>query len=192
MGHCHGDHFDSLGPGSHPQGDRAKPHLHCRSLPLFRLLRSVCARYSRPQGVFRRTDGHNAFSHHRRNFRVAHRGCRDLCVYFHPFRILSGKNRRGQLLYRYGLFHYRTVFRGPAKTAVVASGFMGSVAGSAVANVVATGSFTIPMMKKIGYRPHVAAAVEAAASTGDSLCRPSWGPAPFSWRSSPRRPIWKS
>ncbi|MGD8963686.1 MAG: TRAP transporter large permease subunit, partial [Desulfobacterales bacterium] len=55
---------------------------------------------------------------------------------------------------------------GPAKTAVVASGFMGSVAGSAVANVVATGSFTIPMMKKIGYRKHVAAAVEAAASTG--------------------------
>ncbi|MGD9080667.1 MAG: TRAP transporter large permease subunit, partial [Desulfobacterales bacterium] len=53
---------------------------------------------------------------------------------------------------------------GPAKTAVVASGFMGSVAGSAVANVVATGSFTIPMMKKIGYRKHVAAAVEAAAS----------------------------
>ena len=53
---------------------------------------------------------------------------------------------------------------GPAKTAVVASGFMGSVAGSAVANVVATGSFTIPMMKKIGYRPHVAAAVEAGVA----------------------------
>ncbi len=64
---------------------------------------------------------------------------------------------------------------GPAKTAVVASGFMGSVAGSAVANVVATGSFTIPMMKKIGYRKHVAAAVEAAASTGGQLMPPIMG-----------------
>jgi TRAP transporter 4TM/12TM fusion protein len=68
---------------------------------------------------------------------------------------------------------------GPAKTAVVASGFMGSVAGSAVANVVATGSFTIPMMKKIGYRPHVAAAVEAAASTGGQLMPPIMGAGAF-------------
>jgi len=68
---------------------------------------------------------------------------------------------------------------GPAKTAVVASGFMGSVAGSAVANVVATGSFTIPMMKKIGYKPHVAAAVEAAASTGGQLMPPIMGAGAF-------------
>ncbi|MGD8741081.1 MAG: TRAP transporter fused permease subunit, partial [Desulfobacterales bacterium] len=68
---------------------------------------------------------------------------------------------------------------GPAKTAVVASGFMGSVAGSAVANVVATGSFTIPMMKKIGYRKHVAAAVEAAASTGGQLMPPIMGAGAF-------------
>ncbi|MBW1782664.1 MAG: TRAP transporter permease [Deltaproteobacteria bacterium] len=68
---------------------------------------------------------------------------------------------------------------GPAKTSVVASGFMGSVAGSAVANVVATGSFTIPMMKKIGYRPHVAAAVEAAASTGGQLMPPIMGAGAF-------------
>jgi TRAP transporter 4TM/12TM fusion protein len=68
---------------------------------------------------------------------------------------------------------------GPAKTAVVASGFMGSVAGSAIANVVATGSFTIPMMKKIGYKPHVAAAVEAAASTGGQLMPPIMGAGAF-------------
>ncbi len=68
---------------------------------------------------------------------------------------------------------------GPAKTAVVASGFMGSVAGSAVANVVATGSFTIPMMKKIGYKPHVAAAIEAAASTGGQLMPPIMGAGAF-------------
>jgi TRAP transporter 4TM/12TM fusion protein len=68
---------------------------------------------------------------------------------------------------------------GPAKTAVVASGFMGSVAGSAVANVVATGSFTIPMMKKIGYKKHVAAAVEASASTGGQLMPPIMGAGAF-------------
>lgn len=68
---------------------------------------------------------------------------------------------------------------GPAKTAVIASGFMGSVSGSAVGNVVATGSFTIPMMKKVGYRPHVAGAVEAAASTGGQLMPPIMGAGAF-------------
>ena len=68
---------------------------------------------------------------------------------------------------------------GPAKTAVLASGFMGSISGSAVANVVTTGSFTIPMMKKVGYRPHVAGAVEAAASTGGQLMPPIMGAGAF-------------
>ena len=68
---------------------------------------------------------------------------------------------------------------GPAKTAVVASGFLGSISGSAVGNVVATGSFTIPMMKKVGYRPHVAGAIEAAASTGGQLMPPIMGAGAF-------------
>jgi TRAP-type uncharacterized transport system fused permease subunit len=68
---------------------------------------------------------------------------------------------------------------GPAKTSVVASGFMGSVSGSAVGNVVATGSFTIPMMKRIGYQPHVAGAIEAAASTGGQLMPPIMGAGAF-------------
>ncbi|MFQ6104304.1 MAG: TRAP transporter permease [Candidatus Glassbacteria bacterium] len=68
---------------------------------------------------------------------------------------------------------------GPAKTSVIASGFMGSVSGSAVANVVATGSFTIPMMKKVGYRPHIAGAIEAAASTGGQLMPPIMGAGAF-------------
>ncbi|MBW2038959.1 MAG: TRAP transporter permease [Deltaproteobacteria bacterium] len=68
---------------------------------------------------------------------------------------------------------------GPAKTAVIASGFMGSVSGSAVANVVTTGSFTIPMMKNTGYRPHVAGAIEAAASTGGQLMPPIMGAGAF-------------
>lgn len=68
---------------------------------------------------------------------------------------------------------------GPAKAAVLASGFMGSISGSAVGNVVATGSFTIPMMKKVGYRPHVAGAIEAAASTGGQLMPPIMGAGAF-------------
>ncbi|MBN2033973.1 MAG: TRAP transporter permease [Deltaproteobacteria bacterium] len=68
---------------------------------------------------------------------------------------------------------------GPAKTAVIASGFMGSVSGSAIANVVTTGSFTIPMMKKTGYRPHEAGGIEAAASTGGQLMPPIMGAGAF-------------
>ncbi|HDR16252.1 MAG TPA: TRAP transporter permease [Desulfobacteraceae bacterium] len=68
---------------------------------------------------------------------------------------------------------------GPAKTAVIASGFMGSVSGSAVANVVTTGSFTIPMMKRTGYKPHVAGGIEAAASTGGQLMPPIMGAGAF-------------
>jgi len=68
---------------------------------------------------------------------------------------------------------------GPAKIAVIASGFMGSISGSAVANTVATGSFTIPLMKRTGYRPHFAAGVEAAASTGGQLMPPIMGAGAF-------------
>ena len=68
---------------------------------------------------------------------------------------------------------------GPAKIAVFASGFMGSVSGSAVANTVATGSFTIPLMKKVGYKPYFAGGVEAAASTGGQLMPPIMGAGAF-------------
>jgi len=68
---------------------------------------------------------------------------------------------------------------GPAKVAVISSGLMGTVSGSSVANVVGTGSFTIPMMKKLGYRPEFAGAVEAAASTGGQLMPPIMGAAAF-------------
>lgn len=68
---------------------------------------------------------------------------------------------------------------GPAKTAAVASAFMGSLSGSAVANVVTTGTFTIPLMKRAGFRPHFAAAIEAAASTGGQLMPPIMGAGAF-------------
>lgn len=68
---------------------------------------------------------------------------------------------------------------GPAKTAVLASAMMGTVSGSSIANAVTTGSFTIPMMKRVGYRPEFAAAVEASASTGGQIMPPVMGAAAF-------------
>jgi len=68
---------------------------------------------------------------------------------------------------------------GPAMMAVVSSGMMGSVSGSAVANVMVTGSITIPLMKRVGFQPHVAGAVEAAASTGGQFMPPVMGAAAF-------------
>ena len=68
---------------------------------------------------------------------------------------------------------------GPAKVAVIASTLFGSLSGSAVANVVATGSFTIPLMKRIGYEPEFAAAVEACSSTGGQIVPPVMGTAAF-------------
>ena len=61
---------------------------------------------------------------------------------------------------------------GPAKVAVLASAFFGSISGSAVSNAVTTGTFTIPLMKAVGYRPAFAAAVESVASTGGQLMPP--------------------
>jgi TRAP transporter 4TM/12TM fusion protein len=68
---------------------------------------------------------------------------------------------------------------GPAKTAAMASGLMGSLSGSAVANVVTTGALTIPLMKRTGFRPHFAGAIEAAASTGGQLMPPIMGAGAF-------------
>ena len=68
---------------------------------------------------------------------------------------------------------------GPAKVAVISSALMGTVSGSSVANTVGTGSFTIPMMKSMGYRPQFAGAVEASASTGGQIMPPVMGAAAF-------------
>ncbi len=68
---------------------------------------------------------------------------------------------------------------GPAKVAVMASGFFGSVSGSAIANTVSTGAFTIPLMKKAGFRPHVAGAIEPAASIGGMFMPPIMGAGGF-------------
>ena len=68
---------------------------------------------------------------------------------------------------------------GPAKVAVVASAFEGMVSGSSVANTVGSGSITIPLMKKTGYKPEFAAAAEASASTGGQIMPPILGAAAF-------------
>lgn len=68
---------------------------------------------------------------------------------------------------------------GPAQTAVVSSAFVGSVTGSAVANVAITGAFTIPLMKRVGYRPEQAGAIEASASVGGQVLPPVMGAQAF-------------
>ncbi|MEM4485336.1 MAG: TRAP transporter fused permease subunit [Sulfolobales archaeon] len=94
----------------------------------------------------------------------------------------------GSILEKIGVGDYITRFvmslvghrwGGPAKTAVVASALMGSVSGSSVANVLTTGTFTIPLMKKAGYPPEVAGAIEPAASTGGQIMPPVMGAAAF-------------
>ncbi len=68
---------------------------------------------------------------------------------------------------------------GPAKVSVIASGLMGSISGSAIANTVSTGMFTIPMMKKAGFKPHVAGGIEPAASIGGMFMPPIMGAGGF-------------
>lgn len=68
---------------------------------------------------------------------------------------------------------------GPAKAAVLASAGMGSISGSAIANVVTTGTFTIPLMKRLGYKPAQAGGIEAAASTGGQITPPLMGAGAF-------------
>ncbi|NNF80153.1 MAG: TRAP transporter fused permease subunit [Rhizobiales bacterium] len=68
---------------------------------------------------------------------------------------------------------------GPAKVSVIASGLFGSISGSAIANTVSTGAFTIPMMKKAGFRPHVAGGIEPAASIGGMFMPPIMGAGGF-------------
>lgn len=68
---------------------------------------------------------------------------------------------------------------GPAKVAVVSSGIIGSITGSSAANAVATGAYTIPLMKRTGYKSHVAAGVEAAASSGGQMLPPVMGAGAF-------------
>lgn len=99
-----------------------------------------------------------------------------LFVLFAAFLIKSGA---GEFIIQLAVSVMGRSVGGPAKMAVFASGLMGSVSGSAVANTVGTGSITIPMMKKVGFSPKFAAGVEAAASTGGQMMPPIMGAGAF-------------
>jgi TRAP transporter 4TM/12TM fusion protein len=97
-------------------------------------------------------------------------------VYFGAFLKVTGGSEAINDFSQAILGHVRG---GPAKVAVLASCLFGSLSGSAVANVAATGSVTIPLMKRIGYRPAFAGAVEAVASSGGQIMPPIMGAAAF-------------
>lgn len=107
---------------------------------------------------------------------------RMMIIYVAPFIIMGAfleKTGGGEFFIRLAFSLTRKSVGGPAKAAVVGSAFLGSISGSAIANVSSTGVFTIPMMKKIGYKPHVAGAIEAAASTGGQIMPPIMGAVAF-------------
>ncbi|MEW6669731.1 MAG: TRAP transporter fused permease subunit [Thermodesulfobacteriota bacterium] len=81
--------------------------------------------------------------------------------------------------YEAGKLAGRLLKGGPAQTAVISSGLVGMVTGAAVANVAITGAFTIPFMKRVGYKPEIAGAIEATASTGGQLMPPVMGASAF-------------
>lgn len=90
-----------------------------------------------------------------------------------------GKSGTAQFFNEFALALAGRFRGGPAKVAIFASGLMGSISGSAQANVATTGAFTIPLMKRVGYSPRFSGAVEAAASTGGILMPPIMGASAF-------------
>jgi len=100
-------------------------------------------------------------------------------VMFIIFAAFLDKSKAGDYFINLALSMFGQARGGPAKAAVFASGVMGTISGSAVANVVTTGTFTIPLMKRIGYHPQFAGAVEAVASSGGQLMPPIMGAAAF-------------
>ncbi|NNF96942.1 MAG: TRAP transporter fused permease subunit, partial [Halobacteria archaeon] len=95
------------------------------------------------------------------------------------FGALMDKTGAGEYLINLSFASMGRFRGGPAKAAVVASAAMGSISGSSIANTVTTGSMTIPLMKKVGFKPHAAGAVEVAASTNGQLMPPIMGAAAF-------------
>src|SRR5690554_864597 len=100
-------------------------------------------------------------------------------VLFVVFGALCERMGVGKLFMDFSLALTGHTAGGPAKVAVVSSGIFGSISGSATANVMTTGAFTIPLMKRIGYRPSFAGSVEAVASTGGQIMPPIMGAAAF-------------
>ena len=100
-------------------------------------------------------------------------------ILFVIFGVFLEKSGTGQFFMELAAATTGKAAGGPGKIAVVASGLFGTISGSAVANVMVTGQFTIPMMKRTGFQPHFAGAVEATASTGGQIMPPVMGAAAF-------------
>jgi len=100
-------------------------------------------------------------------------------VLFIIFGAFLAKSGAGDFFTDFGLALAGKTSGGPAKVAIFSSGLLGTINGSSIANVATTGTFTIPLMKKIGYKPEYAAAVEATASTGGQIMPPIMGAAAF-------------
>ncbi|SHL47660.1 TRAP transporter, 4TM/12TM fusion protein [Roseovarius marisflavi] len=95
------------------------------------------------------------------------------------FGVLATRIGLGQLFIDLAMVIAGRYAGGPAKVAIFSSAFMGTISGSSIANTVTTGALTIPAMKKVGYPPHFAGAVEATASTGGQITPPIMGAAAF-------------
>src|SRR3546814_10134555 len=105
-----------------------------------------------------------------------------LATFFFPFMIFGAflvRSGAGGFFMNLGTAAAGRWRGGPAKIAVITSALFGSISGSSVANVVTTGSFTIPLMKRTGFRPHDAGAIEAIASTGGQFMPPVMGAGVF-------------
>ncbi len=100
-------------------------------------------------------------------------------VLFIVFGALVEKSGTGKLFMDFAMALAGATAGGPAKVACMTSAMFGTISGSSTANVMTTGTFTIPLMKKIGYRPAFAGAVEAVASTGGQIMPPIMGAAAF-------------
>ena len=100
-------------------------------------------------------------------------------ILFIIFGVFLEKSGTGQFFMELAAATTGKAAGGPGKIAVISSGLFGTISGSAVANVMVTGQFTIPMMKRTGFQPHFAGAVEATASTGGQIMPPVMGAAAF-------------
>ncbi len=102
-----------------------------------------------------------------------------IVFYFVLFGVVAQKMGLGQLFIDNAMILAGRYTGGPAKVSVVSSAFFGTISGSSIANTVSTGSLTIPNMKRLGYPPHFAGGVEAAASAGGQITPPIMGAAAF-------------
>jgi len=103
----------------------------------------------------------------------------DLLIGFILYGVFLAALGGGEFFMSFALLLLGRTRGGPAKVSIIASALFGSLSGSAVSNIITTGTFTIPAMRKAGYEPHYAASVEACASTGGGLMPPIMGAAAF-------------